>query len=190
MGAFPTPVGHVDFLAGDSHKWLLGPCGAGLLYVRKSHQAIVRPSAWGWNNVLCPNYVAQEQMTFRKDARRYEAGTHNLLGVMGMKAGLELLLEIGIDTIAAELRRKREWFVPALEARGYTVMHGAVPAEHTAGIMSAHREGVDLAALHQKLAEANIVVSLRADRTGRQYLRFSPHFYNTDAELHRVLELL
>src|SRR5208337_3294296 len=33
LGAFPTTVEHVDFLAADAHKWLLGPCGAGLLYV-------------------------------------------------------------------------------------------------------------------------------------------------------------
>jgi selenocysteine lyase/cysteine desulfurase len=190
MGAFPTPVAQVDFLAGDSHKWLLGPCGAGLMYVRKSLQPILRPSSWGWNNILCPNYVAQEQMVFRKDARRYEAGTHNIVGLMGLRAGLELLLEIGIDNIAAELRRKREWFVPALEAKGYVVLHAAAPAENTGGIISAQHDGADLAAIHQKLADSNIVASLRADRAGRKYLRFSPHFYNTDAELNRVLELL
>ena len=51
-------------------------------------------------------------------------------------------------------------------------------------------EGDDLAALHQKLEAAGIFTSLRADRQGRRYLRLSPHFYNTDAELHRVLEML
>src|SRR5204863_5017030 len=38
LGAFPTTVEHVDYLAADAHKWLLGPCGAGLLYVRRDHQ--------------------------------------------------------------------------------------------------------------------------------------------------------
>jgi selenocysteine lyase/cysteine desulfurase len=45
-------------------------------------------------------------------------------------------------------------------------------------------------ALHKKLTDAGVVASLRADRKGQNYIRFSPHFYNTDAELHRVLELL
>ena len=48
----------------------------------------------------------------------------------------------------------------------------------------------DLPAIHQRLADAGVVTSLRADRTGRQYLRLSPHFYNTDAELGRALDLL
>ena len=48
----------------------------------------------------------------------------------------------------------------------------------------------DLAALHKKLAEAGVVTSLRGDRKGQSYIRLSPHFYNTDAELRRVVELL
>jgi selenocysteine lyase/cysteine desulfurase len=45
-------------------------------------------------------------------------------------------------------------------------------------------------ALHASLASAGIVTSIRADRSGRKYIRLSPHFYNTDAELERCLEKL
>src|SRR2546423_14181107 len=122
LGAFPTTVEHVDFLAADAHKWLLGPCAAGLLYVRKQSQEGLRPPVYGWHNVRCPNYVAQEQMTLRPDARRYEAGTANLLGLAGHQAGLGLLLAIGIENIPRELLPKRAWPVPALQARGYAVL--------------------------------------------------------------------
>ena len=47
-----------------------------------------------------------------------------------------------------------------------------------------------LTALNQKLSDAGVVASLRTDRKGQNYIRLSPHFYNTDAELQRVLELL
>src|SRR5438876_5345188 len=73
LGAFPTTVEHVDCLAADAHKWLLGPCAAGILFVRKSLQEKLRPPIYGWNNVRCPNYIAQETMSLRPDARRYEA---------------------------------------------------------------------------------------------------------------------
>src|SRR5262245_45235229 len=75
LGAFPTTVEHVDFLAADAHKWLLGPCAAGLLYVRKSLQERLRPTAFGWHNVRCPDYVAQDRLVHPPDGRRYEAGT-------------------------------------------------------------------------------------------------------------------
>lgn len=190
LGAFPTTVEHVDFLAADAHKWLLGPCAAGILYVRQEWQDRLRPPVYGWHNVQCPNFVAQEAMTFRPDARRYEAGSANLLGVVALKAACELLLECGIDAIAAELLRKRQWLVPALQAKGWTVLLAEAPPAHASGIITLHRADADLPALHQRLLAAGVVTSLRADRAGRRYLRLSPHFYNTDAELQRLLEVL
>ena len=190
LGAFPTTVEHVDFLAADAHKWLLGPCGAGLLYVRRELQEKLNPPIYGWHNVRNPNFVAQEQIVFRSGAVKYEAGTQNLLGLVGLIAAMELALEIGVENIAAELLRKRALLVPALQAKGFTVLNAEVKPENSGGIVSFFQPGKDLAALHKKLAEAGMVASLRADRKGQNYLRLSPHFYNTDAELRRVLELL
>jgi selenocysteine lyase/cysteine desulfurase len=53
-----------------------------------------------------------------------------------------------------------------------------------------YKPGLDMSALHQKLLEARIITSLRTDRAGQKYIRLSPHFYNTAAELERTLELL
>jgi selenocysteine lyase/cysteine desulfurase len=190
LGAFPTTVEQVDFLAADAHKWLLGPCGAGLLFVRSTLQEKLTPPIYGWNNVRCPNYVAQEQIVFRRGSQKYEAGTHNLLGIVGLVAAMKLALEIGVDNIARELLRKRAWLVPALLAKGCAVLHPESTAETASGIVSFSHPGQDLAVLHQKLLDANIVTSLRGDRAGQKYIRLSPHYYNTDAELQRVMELL
>jgi selenocysteine lyase/cysteine desulfurase len=190
LGAFPTTVEHVDFLAADAHKWLLGPCGAGLLYVRRELQEKLNPPVYGWHNVKNPNFVAQEQIVFRPGAVKFEAGTHNLIGLVGLIAAMELALEIGIENIATELLRKRAWLVSALQAKGFTVLNADAKPENTGGIISFFAPGKDLSALHKTLAEAEVIASLRVDRKGRNYIRLSPHFYNTDAELRRVLELL
>lgn len=193
LGAFPTSVEYVDFLAADAHKWLLGPCGAGVFFVRKALQEKLAPIVHGWHNVRCPNFVAQEQLVYRQDARRYEAGTANLLGLAGLHAAMTMLLEVGVEEIAAELLRKRALLVPALEARGYNVLQATSPAANASAIVSFHREGADnsdMGALHRKLQATGIETSLRADRAGRLYVRLSPHFYSTDAELHRTLEAL
>ncbi len=190
LGAFPTTVEHVDFLAADAHKWLLGPCGAGLLYVKRDLQEKLNPPVYGWHNVRNPNFVAQEKIEFRGGAAKFEAGTHNLVGLLGLIAAMELALEIGVDNIAAELARKRAWLVPALQAKGFSVLNPEPKPENVGGITSVFQPGKDLEPTHQKLADAGIVASLRTDRKGQNYIRFSPHFYNTDAELHRVLDLL
>jgi selenocysteine lyase/cysteine desulfurase len=150
----------------------------------------MQPVAVGWSNVRCPDFVAQDELVYRTNGRRFEAGTMNLLGLAGLHAALELLLEVGIDSIAQELVRKRTWLVPALEAKGYTVLQSAPPPENQSAIVSFYRDGTAMDALHASLASAGIVTSIRADRSGRKYIRLSPHFYNTDAELERCLEKL
>lgn len=190
LGAFPTPIDCVDFLAADSHKWLLGPCGTGLFYVRRELQEKLNPPVYGWHNVRCPNFVSQEQITYRGGAKKFEAGTHNLVGIAGLAAAMGLILEVGVENIADELRRKRTLLVPALQARGFTVLQADASSESASGIVTFSKPGCDLAALHQKLLDAHVVTSLRTDRSGQRHIRLSPHFYNTDAELNRVLELL
>jgi cysteine desulfurase/selenocysteine lyase len=190
LGAFPTTVENVDFLAADAHKWLLGPCGAGILYVRRELQEKLNPPIYGWHNIRNPNFVAQEQIIFRSGAVKYEAGTHNLIGLVGLIAAMELALEIGVENISAELLRKRAWLLPALQAKGFAVLNADAKLENASGIVSIYQKEKELAALNQKLTDAGTVASLRTSRTGQNFIRFSPHFYNTDAELQRVLELL
>jgi selenocysteine lyase/cysteine desulfurase len=99
-------------------------------------------------------------------------------------------LEIGVENITAELQRKRAWLVPALQAKGFTVLNADTKPENAGGIVSICQPGGDLTARYKKLTDAGVVTSLRTDRAGKNYLRLSPHYYNTDDELRRVLELL
>jgi selenocysteine lyase/cysteine desulfurase len=190
LGAFPFSMEHVDMMAADAHKWLLGPCGSGLMYVRRSIQDQIRPPVYGWNNVRCPDFVAQEQLVLRQGAHKYEAGTYNLLGLVGLIAAIELILEVGLDAISEELLRKRSLLIGALQAKGYQVLHAEAPPANASGITSFFQPGKDLGPLHQKLAAANVITNLRTDRAGQKYIRLSPHFYNTDAELARTMELI
>ncbi|MGH7980803.1 MAG: aminotransferase class V-fold PLP-dependent enzyme, partial [Limisphaerales bacterium] len=187
LGAFPTTVEHVDYLAADAHKWLLGPCGAGIFYVRRILQESLNPPIWGWHNIHNPDFVAQETIKFREDARKYEAGTQNLLGVTGLIAAMELTLELGVESIAAELIRKRAWFVPELQTRGYTILNAASAPENVGSMISFFAKGCNMGSVHKKLMDAGIITSLRVDRSGQNYIRISPHYYNTDQELGRVL---
>jgi cysteine desulfurase/selenocysteine lyase len=112
------------------------------------------------------------------------------LGVSGLVAAMKLILEIGIENIASELLRKRAWLVPALQGKGCQVLQPEAPPGSASAIISFSRSGRDLSELHQKMSAAKITASLRVDRAGQRYLRLSPHFYNTDAELQQVLDRL
>ena len=190
LGAFPTPAGSVDFMAADAHKWLLGPCGAGVLYVRREVQDLLQPVVHGWHNIRCPDFITLDSIKFRDDARRYEAGSQNLVGLAGLRACFAMVEDVGLDAIAADLASKRLWLVPRLQELGCEVLFPDPPAAHGGGITTFAHPATDSVTLHARLADAGIVTSLRTQRDGRRWIRVSPHFYNTQAELERFLEVL
>ena len=102
LGAFPLDVRacHIDALAADGHKWLLGPEGCGILYINRALQDRVEPVEFGWTNVAGYNDYASRDMALRQDAGRYECGTLNTIGCFGLRASIEFLLEVGAGKIA------------------------------------------------------------------------------------------
>ncbi len=190
LGAFPTLATHVDILAADAHKWLLGPCAAGILYVRKEAQPYIQPVVHGWHNVKCPDYLTQDEMEFHEGARRYEAGSANFMGLFGLEAALDLVAEVGVEAIGAELLRKRAWLVPQIQAAGFEVVRGDVQPENAGAITSFFRLGEPMSDLHRRLTEAKVITSLRKQPDGQWVIRVSPHYYNTEAELGRFLEVI
>jgi selenocysteine lyase/cysteine desulfurase len=189
VGAFPFDSTHVDVLSADAHKWMLGPSAIGSVMVKRQHFDRLRPTLLGSWNVYSPGFIAQEKMRFMPTAQRYEPGVLNFAGVYGMKAGIELIQQIGIERIAARLLELKAYLVAGIEALGFTII-GPREGPTAHAITTCRHPSADHAALHVKLAEAGIVCSLRQDRAGTSYLRFSPHFYNTEAEFDRVAEVL
>lgn len=189
-GAFPTPVEHVDFLSADAHKWMLGPMAIGIVYVKEKNFELLRPSLLGAWNVHSPDFIAQDEIRFHPTAQRYEPGVLNSSGIVGLKAALELLLGVGIDTIASQLMQLKSHMLEGLDRLGCEIhgpRDGAAASSITTFIPPA---GAAAAPLFDRLTEADIVASCRKDRSGREFLRFSPHFYNTAEEIDQTLEIL
>lgn len=191
LGAFETRVDHVDFLSADSHKWMLGPMAAGIFYVREEVKERLRPTLLGSWNVRSPHFIAQPEIAFEPGGRRYEPGVLNIVGILGMKAGLELLLEKGIPQISAQLLRLKDRLISQLQPLGFHFI-GPASGLNASGISTAYREGngPTVEKVYEHLTAQNISPSLRFDRAGRAHLRFSPHFYNNEAEMDRVVEAI
>src|ERR1700733_1293535 len=189
LGAFPTTVGYVDFLSADAHKWMLGPLAIGIVYVRKECFDLCRPTLLGSWNVKAPGFVAQEEIEFHPTAQRYEPGAMNVMGIFGMKAAIDLLLAIGIPRVASRILTLTARLAGGLEEMGFRAL-GPTSGPNASGIVTVSRSGTDMEALFERLTAANIVCSSRQDRQGSHYIRFSPHFYNTEAEVDQVLKVI
>ncbi|MEY2597926.1 MAG: hypothetical protein RLZZ142_185 [Verrucomicrobiota bacterium] len=191
LGAFELDVSraHVDMLSADAHKWMLGPMAMGIVYVAERHFETVRPTLLGAWNVRSPRFLAQESVEFVPTAQRYEPGVLNTAGLYGMRASLRLLREAGMDRVSARILELRKRLWGHLEGLGFE-RSGPLEGPEASGILTVWHPARRGSELHRVLDEAGVMASLRHDRHGREYVRFSPHFYNTEAELDRVAEVL
>lgn len=186
MGAFPIDVEHcrIDALAADGHKWLLGPEGCGVLYVRRDRLDSIEPMEFGWTNTLHYADYASRDMTLRTDAGRYEPGTLNTIGIYGLRASVEYLNRVGVAAVSDAVLGLADHLADGARALGYEVM-GDRGGESRSGIVSVRTDRVDSRVLVKALRERRIIA---APRQG--WARLSPHFYLRHEEMDRVLEVL
>ncbi len=186
MGAFPVDVKacHVDALAADGHKWMLGPEGNGLLYVRRKWLEAIEPAEFGWMNPAHFADYSARDMTLRPSAARYECGTLNTVGCFGLKAALEFLLEVGIENISPAVGELADRLERGVRGKGYEVMVERTPAT-ASGIVSFRHPTLDCRAIVSDLKLKRIIA---APRQG--WVRMSPHFYISSDEIDQVIRAL
>ena len=186
LGAFPLDVEEcrIDGLAADGHKWLLGPEGNGILYVRQKWQDEVQPVEFGWTNPAGYADYSSRDMALRPDAGRYECGTLNTVGCFGLQAAIEYLLEVGIETVSSIVNALAWQIESGVRAKGYEVM---IPrsAAHGSGIVSFRHPDIDSHAVASALKRNRI---LGATRQG--WIRLAPHFYITAEDVEQMLGVL
>ncbi len=176
-----TPI---DFLAADGHKWLLGPEGAGLLYIRRDWIERLRPIGVGWKSVTSSYNSATVDFTLKPDASRWEGGTFAMAPLQAFARSIELFLEIGPEIVSRRILDRAEAVRAIARAAGWTV-HGSDRPEDVAGIVALEKPGVDLEAFALACRGRRIALACRRGR-----LRVSPHIYNNDDDLGRLAEAL
>ncbi len=184
LGAFPLNVeeSHIDALSADGHKWLLGPEGCGVLYIRQSRQDEIEPVEFGWTNVASFNDYSSRDMALRPDAGRYECGTLNTAGCFALRASIQLILEVGVDRIAPHVQALGDQVAGGVVDLGCELL-GTRTAENGAGIVSFRKPGEDSRLTVRRLKERGIVA---APRQG--WVRTSPHFYISPEDIDRFVD--
>ncbi len=185
VGALPMDVEieGIDFMAADGHKWMLGPEGCALFYCSTNALESIRVASMGWASVSDADFFNYDT-TLRGDARRFETGTLNSIGIAGLKASAELLLEVGIEQVSERILRLTNSLCDGLCDLGFDIVTPRNPGEKS-GIVTFTRRGLDLGSLDQRLRDRRIIATAR-----NGCVRLSPHFYNSDKEIDDVLTAL
>ncbi len=186
LGALPLDVSRVpiDVLVADAHKWLLGQEACSILYVAESAKEKLAPPFGGWWNVKgdeAEGFLGYE-LVFHGGGRAYEPGTLPTAQIMGLAAALDLLSAMGKETIRDRILATTAALKTGLEARGWRI---ASPEPSASGILAAVPPDGDDRRMAKELEKRAVIV---APREGA--VRFSPHAYNDEAEVTRILEAI
>lgn len=187
LGVLPLDVSRtpIDFLAADGHKWLLGPEGAAIFWARRDCVERLHPVGVGWNSVVGAWDFSTIDFRLKPHAGRWESGTLNMGGILGLGASLDLLMEAGIDAVGQRVLELTDRLCAGAEAVGWGVYSSRRETERS-GIVSLHvPTGNDPSAIVRALRRRGVVTNHRAGR-----LRVSPHAYNTPDEIDRLLDML
>lgn len=173
----------IDAVCGGTHKWLCGPVGHGFIAFREGRRDEVWPLMHGAITYGTPDEPPVATRSPRCDPRRFEPGTPLLLGSLAGAAAIELILDTGVDTLRARALELSDRLVEGVRARGGRVLSqtsGAVRSPITTFVPRG-----DLDAAARRLQTARVSFSRRGGG-----IRISPHGFNREADIDRVLEAL
>lgn len=186
LGVFPLDVRTtpIDFFAADGHKWMLGPEGAGFLYVRREHLDRLRPLGIGWHSALHEGDYSRRDFELKPTAERYEGGSANLLGLAGLDASLRLLADFGPQRLGRRLLEITAEACERLRSLGATIV-SCRDAGRASGIVAFELPGLDPVSVRRHCLGERVVLSCRDGR-----LRISPHAYTNADDLDRLCQAL
>ena len=184
LGVFPLDVGRtpIDFLAADGHKWMLGPEGAGVFFLRREHLPLLRPLGVGWNSVRHALDFSRIDFDLKDTVARYEGGTQNTPGMLALSASLDLLTGIGPDAVSDRVLWITDLACHRLAEAGAVIISDRDP-KRKSGIVVFDLPGRDPAAVRLACLEKHVVLSCRGG-----HLRISPHAYNDESDIERLID--
>jgi cysteine desulfurase/selenocysteine lyase len=187
LGALPFSLEamNADFVAAGAGKWLTGTPGVGFTAWRPELLERIDPLLVGVGSMEEMNFF-EPTFKYGSTARKFEESGISWLDMAAFGAAVGLLLEVGIDVIAEHVLGLARRLAEGLVERGHKIVEPwpREPDEYS-GIVSFSRPGTTEVELLRDLTAAGVIC-----RTHRDFVRLSPHFYNTEAEVDRVLEVL
>jgi cysteine desulfurase/selenocysteine lyase len=189
VGVQPLDVkaARISALATHGFKWLIAGFGLGALYVAPEALDRIRPVFVGEQSFAGDGNSFDPTAVLRLGAARYAAGSSNKPGQAALISSLGLIEEIGVNTIEEHARSLAETLYAELKRRGdgLHVVSPAEPARRSAIITFTLGSRERDSSFVEELEGKGIIVALRPPG-----VRVSPHFYNTEGEIARLLDAL
>jgi cysteine desulfurase / selenocysteine lyase len=205
LGVFPCNLSEldIDFLAADGHKWMMGPEGAGLLFIRERNLDLLKPMMVGWGSLEGAHTFSTQGMSLKKNASRFEGGSANHIGQIGLERSVRMLLDLGGhlgggvsgtghsgDGLLGEtVLETASILEEQLRTVGAIVHRDLALAKQfgsrLTGIVCFEIPNCDPSELRNRLIREKVMVSVRHGR-----LRAAVHAYNDSSDIDRLIQVV
>lgn len=174
---------NVDFYLGGVLKWMCGGPGGVFLYARDDYLKTIEPKLTGWMAHQRPFDFEVDAIELREDAFRFLNGTTAIPSLYAIQPGIDIIAEVGVKNIRQKSMRQTKLLIDLAENAGYEVNSPRNPDERggTVTVNPPHAYEVS-----RELIARNIVVDYRP----KGGIRLSPHFYNSDEEIHFTIQTI
>ena len=174
-----------NFMSFNGSKWLCGPMGMGIFFCRKDSSELIEPLQVGGESAM----FHENKVVYKEMPSRFQAGFRNWSGVAGLEASINYLLKIGINTIRRKNIRLAALLREELSKIKDVSLYGPQEENKRTSIVSFSIKDKDPNNIVARLQTHNIILAVR-DILSKKVIRSSPHFFNTEAEIQTVIDML
>jgi selenocysteine lyase/cysteine desulfurase len=196
VGQMPIDVHEIgcDMLSTTGRKYLRGPRGTGLLYVRRDLIEQLEPP---FLDLHAATWVANDRYEIRNDARRFENWEMYYAGKVGLGVAIDYALNWNLNTIWTRIKKLSDQLRSRLAALGFVTNHDL--GVERCGIVTFNVEGTSAVDVQRRLAEMRINVTVSSEESSRldlgerkipQLVRASVHYYNSEDEINQLCDAL
>ncbi len=174
-----------NFMSFNGSKWLCGPMGMGIFYCKKDSADLIEPLQVGGESAL----FHENKIVHKEMPARFQAGFRNWSGVAGLEASIIYLKKIGISKIRESNIKLANLLRDELSKIRGATLYGPEEPEKRTSIVSFSIQDQDSKTLVARLEKMNMILAVR-DIFTKKIVRASPHFYNTESEIHKVIDAI
>lgn len=175
-----------DAYATSGHKWMLGPKGTGLLYVRQNMLDTIQALEVGAYSDKSHDLLTGE-LTLHPTAQRYEYGTVSTPIFVGLGAAVDFLMQIGMETVWTRIAALATAFLNGLQEIPNVEILSPLDPPARSAMITFKMKNIEYLKLQSFLAEKYKLRTRGVGEGGVNALRISWHLYNSFEEVNRVL---
>ena len=174
-----------DFMSFNGSKWLCGPMGTGLFYCKKESSELLEPKTIGGESAI----ENDNNLIFKDLPDKFQTGFRNYVGIVGLESSVKYLLNFGMKNIRKKNQYLSNLFREELEKIPNIILYGPDDPNERTSIVSFNIKGFDSQKIVDRFEKQNIVLAVR-EIMEQKIIRVSPHFFNTESDLLKVIDEL